>query len=148
MYRNFKTFNRAKFRNDIYKENWEFLDSGLDPSQMWTEWKTKFLKIVHKHAPTCTKRVRSKSCPWITAGLKERMHNRDTLKIKAIKSNDQHDWANFKRKRNKVNTEIKAAKKLFYNNRFTETNGDPRKKHGKPSTILLLVRPSIPPLEK
>ena len=55
------------------------------------------------------------------------MHNRDTLKIKAIKSNDQHDWANFKRKRTKVNTEIKAAKKLFYNNRFTETNGDPRK---------------------
>ena len=55
------------------------------------------------------------------------MHNRDTLKIKAIKSNDQHDWTNFKRKRNKVNTDIKAAKKLFYNNRFTETNGDPRK---------------------
>ncbi|CAH3189170.1 unnamed protein product, partial [Porites evermanni] len=37
--------------------------------------------------------------------------NRDTLKIKAIKSNDPHDWANFKRMRNK----------------FTETNGDPRK---------------------
>ena len=29
--------------------------------------------------------------------------------------------------RNKVNTEIKAAKELFYNNKFTETNGDPRK---------------------
>ena len=65
MYRNFKTFNRAKFRNDIYNENWKFLDSGLDPSQMWTEWKTKILKNVDKHAPTCTKRVRSKSCPWM-----------------------------------------------------------------------------------
>ena len=37
------------------------------------------------------------------------MHNRDTLKIKAIKSNDPHDWANFKRMRNKVNTEIKVG---------------------------------------
>ena len=55
------------------------------------------------------------------------MHNRDTLRIKAIKSNDPHDWANFKRMRNKVSTEIKAAKELFYNNKFTETNGDPRK---------------------
>ena len=55
------------------------------------------------------------------------MHNRDTLKIKAIKSNDPHDWANFKRMRNKVNTEIKAAKKVFYNNKFIENNGDPRK---------------------
>ena len=55
------------------------------------------------------------------------MHNRDTLKIKAIKSNDPHDRANFKRMRNKVNTEIKAAKKVFYNNKFIENNGDPRK---------------------
>ena len=101
IYRNFKTFNRAKFRNDIYNENCKFLDSGLDPNQMWTEWKTKFLQIVDKHAPIRIKRVRSKNCLWITAGLKERMHNRDTLKIKEI---------NFKRMRNKVNTEIKAAK--------------------------------------
>ena len=114
MYRNFKTFNSAKFGNDIYNENWEFLDSGLDPSQMWTEWKTKFLIIVHKHAPIRIKRVRSKSCPWITAGLKERMHNRDTLKMKSVKSNDPHDWANFKRMRNKVNTEIKVAKNIYF----------------------------------
>ena len=94
---------------------------------MWTEWKTKFLQIVDKHAPIHLKRVRSKNSPWITAGLKERVHNRGTLKIKAIKLNDLHDSANFKRMRNKVNTEIKAAKELFYNNKFTETNGDPSK---------------------
>ena len=29
--------------------------------------------------------------------------------------------------RNKVKTEIKATKKLFYNNKFIETNGDVRK---------------------
>ena len=126
-YRDFKTFNRAKFRNDICNENWEFLAPALDPNQMWTEWKTKFLQIVDKHAPIHLKRVRSKNSPWITAGLKERMHNCGTLKIKAIKLNNLHDSANFKRMRNKVNTEIKAAKELFYNNKFTETNGDPRK---------------------
>ena len=55
------------------------------------------------------------------------MHNRNKLKVNAIKSNDPHDWANFKRMRNKVNTEIKAGKELFYNNNFIETNCDPRK---------------------
>ena len=104
----------------------ESLAPSLDPNQMWTEWKTKFLQIVDKHVPIRIKRVRSKNSPWITAGLKERMHNRDPLKIKAIKSNDLHDWANVKTMRNKVNTEIQAAKELFYNNKFTETNGDPR----------------------
>ena len=80
---------------------------------IWTEWKTKVLQIVDKHAPIPIKRVRSKNSPWITANLKERMRNRDTLKIKAIKSNDPHDWVNFKRMRNKANTEMKAPKELF-----------------------------------
>ena len=49
---------------------------------------------------------------YLTKGLIT-LHNRDTLKIKAIKSNDPHDWAYFKRMRNKVNTEIKAAKLII-----------------------------------
>lgn len=93
-YRNFKTFNRAKFRNDIYNvnENWEFLGLALDPNQKWTEWKTKFLRIVEKHAPIRIKRVRSKNSPRTTTDLKECMHNRDTLKIKAMKSKDPPDF--------------------------------------------------------
>ena len=52
------------------------------------------------------------------------MHNRNTLKIKASNLNDPHKWANCKRMRNKVNTEIKVAKELFYNNKFIEPFGD------------------------
>ena len=40
---------------------------------------------------------------------------RDVLKIKAIKSNNTYDWANFRRIRHKVNTNIKSAKELYYN---------------------------------
>ena len=45
----------------------------------------------------------------ISADLKECMHNRDTFKITAIKSNDPLGWAKFKRMRNKINAEFKAA---------------------------------------
>ena len=55
------------------------------------------------------------------------MHNRDILKIKAIRSNDHYDWKNFKSMRNKVNAEIKSAKQSYYQNKFIETNSDPRK---------------------
>ena len=84
-------------------------------------------QIIDKHAPTHIKHVRSKHYTWITAGLKERMRNRDTLKIKTVNSNDLHDWPNFKRMRNKVHTEIKLTKELFYNNKYIETNGHPCK---------------------
>ena len=121
---------------------------ALDPNQMWTEWKTKFLQIVDKHAPIYIKRVRSKNSLWITDYyLKERMHNRDKLKIKAIKSNDPHDWANFKRMCNKVNTEIKAAKEFFTIISLPKLMAT-RVKHGKLSTILHLIKPLIYRLEK
>ena len=49
------------------------------------------------------------------------------MKIKAIESNDPHDWACFKRMRNKVNVTIRLAKELFYKNKFSDSDGDPRK---------------------
>ena len=52
------------------------------------------------------------------------MHNRrGAFKIKATESSDLLDWANLKRMRNKIST----AEKLFYSNKFIETNGNPRK---------------------
>ena len=79
------------------------------PTKCGQSGKPNLYKLLKNMVPILIKRVRSKNCAWITAGLKERMHNRDTLKIKAIKSNDPHDWANFKRMGNKVNIETSPS---------------------------------------
>ena len=125
-YRSFKHFKRPVFRTDISNHNWDFLSSSKDPNELWSEWKSNFLAIADKNAPIRTKRVRSQKSPWITADLKKLMHSRDIMKIKAINSNDPHDWACFKKMGNKVNFAIQA-KQLFYKNKFSKSDGDPRK---------------------
>ena len=51
------------------------------------------------------------------------------MKIKhAINFSDPHNQACFKRLRNKVNVAIRQAKELFYKNKFSESDGGPRKK--------------------
>ena len=88
-----------------------------------------FLSIVDKHAPLRTMRVRARSSPWITSELKKRMHNRNILKIKAIRSKDPFDWMQFKKQRNIVNNEIRLAKQSYYHNSFNEYKvGNIRKK--------------------
>ena len=72
-------------------------------------------------------RVRSRSSPWITAELKDLMHNRDILKIKAIKTNDPNDWAVFKKQRNLVNKQVRLAKQVYYQNIFNKHTSDSRK---------------------
>ena len=92
-YGSFKHFKRPVFRTDISNHNWDFLSSSKDPNELWSEWKSNFLAIADKNVPIRTKRVRSQKSPWITADLKKLMHGRDIMKIKAINSNDPHDWA-------------------------------------------------------
>ena len=58
------------------------------------------------------------------------MHRRDIVKMKAINSNDPHDWACFKRMRNKVKVAIRQTKELFYKSKFIESDGD-RVKRGR-----------------
>ena len=86
-----------------------------------------FLSIVDKHAPLRRMRVRVRSSPWITSELKKRMHNRNILKIKAMKSKDPFDWMQFKKQRNLVNNEIRLAKQSYNQNSFNEYKVNSRK---------------------
>ena len=58
------------------------------------------------------------------------MHERDILKIKAIRSKDIYDWATFKKARNSVNNEIKLAKRAYYMKTFHENESNVKKKLG------------------
>ena len=126
-YRNFRNFDTQSFRNDISSQSWESVYALTDPNEMWQEWKQTFLAIANKHAPLRTKRVRARSSPWITSGIKSLMHKRDILKIKAIKSNAPNDWMLYKIQRNITNKEIRLTKQAYYQNSFNEHKGDSRK---------------------
>ena len=71
-YRNFRHFDRQSLRNDISSQSWESVYAFCDPNEMWQEWKHVFLAIANKDAPLMTKR--------------------DTLEIKATKSNASNNW--------------------------------------------------------
>ena len=95
-YRKFGKFNRTNFRNDIASQNWDEINNFSNPNDMWSKWKCTFLSIVDQHAPLTRMRVRARSSPWITSELKKQMHNRNILKIKAIRSKDPFAGCNLK----------------------------------------------------
>ena len=129
-YRKFKNFNSESFRSDIFSQNWEVIRAYNIPNHMWRVWKTTFNNVVEMHALLRTRRVRLSKSPWITPELKRHMHERDILKIKAIRSKDIYDWAAFKKARNSVNNEIKFARKAHYMNAFHENESNVKKTWG------------------
>ena len=125
--RYFNKFDSDLFRNDIQAQPWDDILKIENPNDIWIKWKFMFLKVCDKHAPTRTRRIRKSKSPWISAHLKDLMHHRDRLKIKAIKSKDSRDWSVFRKTRNRVNAEIRNAKKSYYNNTFDKYSNNPRK---------------------
>ena len=62
-YRQFKNFNRNRFRSDILAQPWaDFM--GMDnPNEMWSKWKALFLEVCDLHAPLHTKYVSASKSP-------------------------------------------------------------------------------------
>lgn len=94
---------------------------------MWTSWKTLFMSCINKHAPLRNKRICKKKSPWITADLRRKMRNRDFTKKKAIRTNDQSWWDQYKIARNQTNNSIKNAKRRYFTDNLDANKRDPRK---------------------
>ena len=98
-----------------------------DPDTKWEIWKKLFLEVLNRHAPLQHKKIRAKKIPWLTSPIKELINTRDKLKRKAIITNLEGDWENYKRIRNRVNIELKNAKKEYYSTRIADEGTNPKK---------------------
>ena len=107
----YRKFDSACFRFDIRSLSWDNIKTHDDLNDMWCVWENTFHNVADRHA-LCSAVYEAcqgflAKSPWITRELKQRMHKRNILKIKAIRSNDISDWFAFKKIRNSVNTDVK-----------------------------------------
>ena len=61
---------------DLKSAPWQVMDSMTDIGDRWEYWKQLFWEIVDSHIPLKRARVRSKSLPWITHGMRALMRAR------------------------------------------------------------------------
>ena len=93
---------------------------------MWEIWKKLFLEVLDNHAPLQHKKIRTKKVPWITSAIKQLIITRDRLKRKAIITNLEIDWLNYKTTRNKVNIQLRNAKKNYYSTKISDQKCNPK----------------------
>ena len=58
--------------------------------------------VADKHAPIITRRVRAKTIPWLTPEIKSLMHDSEYSHKKALKTNNEAHWCEYKRLRNTI----------------------------------------------
>ena len=118
--RNFKRFNETDFIEELSRIPWYLATQYMNPNDNWHVWKSFFLEALDRHAPLIYKSIKHNSVPWINSNIKKLIRSRDYHKKRAKQYNSQVHWDNYKSERNKVNSEMKRAKTVYYQTRIKE----------------------------
>ena len=118
-FRSLKTMNIAAFTNEVNNLPWNIVDCCDDSNDILDSIHKLLLPVVNMHCPIMKRSVQSKTSPWMTSEVLERIKTRDKLKKNYLKNKDRAGWEHYKRYRNMTNNCIHHAKKNYYRNKFT-----------------------------
>ena len=109
--RTFKNFDESLFINDVETELNKLEFSRYNSiDDMWLAWKDTFNNVCDGHAPLRSFRVKDNTHPWVNSDIVAKMKTRDKLHKKALDSNDDKSFNEYRRLRNELNNDIKTCK--------------------------------------
>ena len=118
--RSFKRFNREMFMKDIESAPWSVCLSFDDPDDCYWAWQHIFNDICNKHAQYREIKLRRQSLPWITPQIRHKMNLRFKTLGRAKESNEPDLWAKYRKLRNQITQEVRAAKCSYFSDLFNE----------------------------
>ena len=121
-YRKYNNFNSATFLSDLQNAPWLTIGAeNISIDKYLQSFISTFTKIIDKHLPLVTKRIkRPKQPEWITNNILLAINKRENAK----KNKDEH---NYKYWRNEVTKLIRDAKKEYYSESIQLYKNDPKK---------------------
>ena len=125
--RSMKHYNMEMLTELLQTVDWSPVVNCLDINEAWTDFTDLFMPLVDKLAPLNKVRLKQRSEHLFSSEILELMKESDEINKLCTKSSTP-DLENKRRElRNKVQTEIKAAKKEYFQNVIEENMGDGRK---------------------
>ena len=116
-YRCYKRYNESKFKDDLGKSDWTFVDSLNDIDEITNRFCETFSELANKHAPMKTKRAKSTvRAPWLTSELHNLMRERDFHLKHAQKVNSEYHWNTYRDLKNYINQQVNICKSNYYQN--------------------------------
>ena len=125
--RDLKHFHEQAFLHDLSNFDWERISLLDDVELAWNFFHMEFLKLINKHAPLRTFRIKGRKNRWFSTEIGNLLKERDIAWAKARKTKVEVDSIIFRQLRNKCTSLIKKAKSEFYLSETTKNLNDPRK---------------------
>ena len=110
-YRSYSKFNDEHFRSELANEL--LLNCDLR-SIIYEDFNEIFMRVLNKHAPLKTKRIRANSVPFMNKSLSKQVMTRSLLKNKFNKDPSVENETAYKKQRNLCVNLFRKAKREYY----------------------------------
>ena len=118
----YKKINNNHFINDLISVNWDRYQIISNVHDAWDFFHTELLKIIDKHAPFKTIKVKGSHLPWVSSDLISTFRQRDKAWATYRKSKSAADWENYRLLRNKSKTMCRNAKSNHFKESLSHDN--------------------------
>lgn len=121
--------NISKFKNMLQPLQWEEVLSVNDPELSFNLFWDIFNTFFDLHFPVVSMNFNKNTCKiqgFMTKGILVSRQNKLSLYKKSIKYPSQDNKAEYKRFRNLYNSVLRASKKLYFEQKINESQGDPK----------------------
>ena len=150
--RQYRNFDENKFKEDIRAAPFHIASifDDLD-DQLWV-WQQPgqqlYTGICDEHAPWKQVKVKAPSAPWITNDIRLAMNRRYKLFKASVTSKSTKLWSDYKKVRNKVTSDLRRAKALYFSKMFNEVKSSSAYWKLLKNATISRVRKPIGPLRK
>ena len=105
--------------NDLISINWDRYQIISNVHDAWAFLHSEFTKIIDKHAPFKTIKIKGSHLPWISADLISTFKLRDKAWAVYRRTRDPADWEQYRLLRNKSKILTRNFKSNYYNESLT-----------------------------
>ena len=131
LYRKETDNNIAQLNQDLAKEDWSDVYREVDTDRAYDVFLNKLVYLYEKNIPLVKKKAyRKNKHPWITKGIMQSIKTRNKLYKRALKTQNNEDFNDYKIYRNKLSNLIRISRKMHYSKQC-ENNKDYRLVYGK-----------------
>ncbi|XP_020298168.1 uncharacterized protein LOC109862504 [Pseudomyrmex gracilis] len=107
-------FKIDEFYLNLQAKEWEQLKISDSIDKKIDMLNDYILQCLNKHAPVQRRTFKNFPAPWLTGDIKAAMRNRDRVRRRWRRTGNNDDDAAFRRLRNQVQDQVRAAKARYY----------------------------------
>ena len=125
--RTYKCYDKQRFQSALLRYDWNNFYTLNSADEAWDILLNVIETNLNLMCPIKEIKIKKVKEEWLTNELLEQIKFKDTLLIRAKKSNKVEDWERARQIRNQTKTWVKRAKADYIVNKLNQSKGEPKK---------------------